>query len=95
MPEESKEEFIQKHIQNIFFMRALYGHVNAYAGSFANDENALKLENGELVSPLNVKLGVEWQLRSFKFKVIEHLQRVKAPSDLIIELYDWMFKDDV
>lgn len=69
-----EEGKIKSQVDNIKFMLSLHGGAEMYVSCLPEDEGALKLlEADKWVRKIDIKPGVEWQLRSMRNKIREWL----------------------
>lgn len=93
IPEGSGEnENMRPHIENIKFMKALYGHCAAYVDCLPQDRGAFNIPGtNKWITELDVKAGSNWQVRHAKLQFMDWLHSQKISPDFLQKCRNELF----
>lgn len=88
--QEIPDKFIDKHLDQIHFLKALYGHTPAYIECKKGDRGAFEVGKRWL-QPLNVKIGVEVALRRRHFEILQWFEETNCSPESLETLREFLF----
>jgi hypothetical protein len=87
---EIPEDPMRHHIENIKFMKALYGHCKAYVECHPEDSGAFQVGD-KWLTELDLRPGADWQVRRTKLAIMDWFHEQRITGGFIETFKEWLF----